>query len=55
MSHKVQAVSCDEALLEIQSTLDGGVQVALQIRKAIYEATQCNASIGIANNILLAR
>lgn len=53
---KVQAVSCDEAFLDVT---DSGVEdpqlLALDIRKEIYAITGCSASAGIASNMLLAR
>ncbi|KAH9069229.1 hypothetical protein Ae201684P_004918 [Aphanomyces euteiches] len=50
----VQAMSCDEAYLELPKG-SCGVEVAKEIRKAIYETTKCNASVGVSYNILLAR
>ncbi|GLT76694.1 hypothetical protein SLA2020_483390 [Shorea laevis] len=53
---KVQAVSCDEAFLDI-TDLEGQDPelLASAIRKEIVEATGCTASVGIAENMLLAR
>ncbi|KAF0685174.1 Aste57867_22876 [Aphanomyces stellatus] len=50
----VQAMSCDEAYLEFPAG-SCGVEVARQIRKTIYDATKCTASVGISYNMLLAR
>ncbi|XP_051132548.1 DNA repair protein REV1 isoform X2 [Andrographis paniculata] len=52
---KVQAVSCDEAFLDISESEEGDPQLlASTIRKEIFEATGCTASAGIAGNMLLA-
>eukprot|EP00842_Homolaphlyctis_polyrhiza_P001440 jgi/Hompol1/2297/HPOL_005932-RA len=61
----VQAVSCDEAFIDVslavksraQSAINRAVtEIAADIRSAIHAATGgCNASIGISGNILLAR
>ncbi|KAK4284534.1 hypothetical protein QN277_001353 [Acacia crassicarpa] len=54
--NKVQAVSCDEAFLEV--TVAEGEDpelLASSIRKEIFEATRCTASVGIAGNMLMAR
>ncbi|WCJ17827.1 DNA-directed DNA polymerase [Euphorbia peplus] len=53
---KVQAVSCDEAFLDITEL--GGEDpeyLASKIRKEIFETTGCTASAGIAGNMLMAR
>ncbi|XP_048336595.1 DNA repair protein REV1 isoform X1 [Ziziphus jujuba] len=53
---KVQAVSCDEAFLDV-TDLEGEDPelLALTIRKEIFESTGCTASAGIAGNMLLSR
>ncbi|XP_028797962.1 DNA repair protein REV1 [Neltuma alba] len=54
--HKVQAVSCDEAFLEV--TVAEGEDpelLASSIREEIFETTRCTASAGIAGNMLMAR
>ncbi|GAY48639.1 hypothetical protein CUMW_113230 [Citrus unshiu] len=53
---KVQAVSCDEAFLDV-TNLEGENHefLASKIRKEIFETTGCTASIGIAGNMLVAR
>ncbi|XP_058070060.1 DNA repair protein REV1 isoform X4 [Magnolia sinica] len=53
---KVQAVSCDEALLDVTDL--GGDDpefVASKIRQEIFDATGCTASAGISGNPLMAR
>ncbi|KAG5460925.1 MAG: hypothetical protein BJ554DRAFT_6970 [Olpidium bornovanus] len=57
---ELQAVSCDEALLDVSSKMAESGQgqeeaLAQQIRQEIREATGCEASIGISGNIMLAR
>ena len=54
----IQAVSCDEAYLDVSSSISGDVSVdslAETIRSQIFDATRCQASIGIGPNMLLAR
>ncbi|GAV62320.1 LOW QUALITY PROTEIN: BRCT domain-containing protein/IMS domain-containing protein/IMS_C domain-containing protein [Cephalotus follicularis] len=53
---KVQAVSCDEAFLDV-TDLEGEDPelLASTIRKEIFETTGCTASAGIAGNMLMAR
>jgi len=60
----MQAVSVDEALLEVGSHFtqpdehsqeERQEALAKQIRDEIRQATGCEASIGVASNILLAR
>ena len=54
----VQAVSCDEALLDVSSRVVDAEQIlghAQRIREAIAQRTGCQASIGAAHNILLAK
>ncbi|XP_059448274.1 DNA repair protein REV1 [Corylus avellana] len=55
--NKVQAVSCDEAFLDVTDTdTEGDPQLlASTIRKEILETTGCTASAGIAENMLMAR
>ncbi|CAN6206854.1 unnamed protein product [Urochloa humidicola] len=53
---KVQALSCDEAFLDMTSCLhDDPEEVTQKIRIEIFDATKCTASAGIAENMLLAR
>ncbi|GAA5939241.1 hypothetical protein JCM1841_002930 [Sporobolomyces salmonicolor] len=60
-AHFLQAVSMDEALLEVEvcptlsSDSDPALDLAHRIRAEIFEATGCPASIGISHNITLAR
>ncbi|CAJ2651067.1 unnamed protein product [Trifolium pratense] len=54
--NKVQAVSCDEAFLDVtHSNVEDPELLASSIRKEIYETTGCTASAGIAGNMLIAR
>ncbi|KAI7737612.1 hypothetical protein M8C21_019406, partial [Ambrosia artemisiifolia] len=54
--NKVQAMSCDEAILDITDLDVEDPQIlASLIRKEIFDATRCTASVGISNNILMAR
>lgn len=54
--NKVQALSCDEAFLDMTECLhDDPEEVTLRIRNEIFDATKCTASAGIAENMLLAR
>lgn len=50
----VQAMSCDEALLEFDKNANG-IEIAKVIRAQIMEKTQCTASVGVSYNILLAK
>lgn len=50
----VQAMSCDEALLEFGEGTDG-MERAQQIREEIFASTRCPASVGVSYNILLAK
>lgn len=50
----VQAMSCDEALLEFGSDTDG-VEKAKLIREQIFAQSRCPASVGVSYNILLAK
>ncbi|KAL0542076.1 hypothetical protein IC582_022165 [Cucumis melo] len=53
---KVQAVSCDEAFLDISGTNNVDPEVlASKIRKEIFDTTGCTASAGISTNMLMAR
>ncbi|KAI8918247.1 hypothetical protein DFJ77DRAFT_287498 [Powellomyces hirtus] len=57
---EVQAVSCDEAYLEVSSSIEKAdalpeIALANRIRAEILEATGCRASIGIGSNMLIAR
>jgi len=53
---KVQALSCDEAFLDMTECLDDDPEeVTRRIRSEIFHATKCTASAGIAENMLLAR
>ena len=57
----LQAVSCDEALLDVSSRVsdptdeDEVLALAVTIRNAIRERTGCSASVGASHNVLLAR
>ncbi|XP_076915898.1 DNA repair protein REV1-like [Bidens hawaiensis] len=53
--NKVQAMSCDEAILDITDLDDDPQVLASLIRKEIFDTTSCTASVGISNNILMAR
>ncbi|ONK60421.1 uncharacterized protein A4U43_C08F18290 [Asparagus officinalis] len=53
---KIQAVSCDEAFLDVTEATNNEPEDLVQmIRKEIAETTRCTASAGIAENMLLAR
>eukprot|EP01018_Ginkgo_biloba_P015505 Gb_33413 [translate_table: standard] len=52
--NKVQALSCDEAYLDVTG-LEDPDQIASAIRKELFDATKCTASAGIAGNLLMAR
>ncbi|XP_056411942.1 DNA repair protein REV1 [Hyla sarda] len=58
-THDIEAVSCDEALVDITEVLAetklSPDEVASAIRAEIKEKTLCAASIGMGSNILLAR
>ncbi|KAH0624622.1 hypothetical protein JD844_032280 [Phrynosoma platyrhinos] len=58
-THNIEAVSCDEALVDITEILaETGLtpeEIADVIRTEIKNKTKCPASIGIGSNILLAR
>jgi DNA repair protein REV1 len=54
----IQAVSCDEAYIDVSSRikkLDEVIPLAENIRRLVLEGTQCHASIGAGENMLLAR
>ncbi|KAI3753074.1 hypothetical protein L2E82_25119 [Cichorium intybus] len=54
--NKVQAMSCDEAILDITDLeVENPEILASLIRKEISDTTGCTASAGISGNILLAR
>ncbi|KAG5548212.1 hypothetical protein RHGRI_013793 [Rhododendron griersonianum] len=54
--NKVQAVSCDEAFLEVRDfEVEDPQFLASVIRKEIVETTGCTASAGISGNLLMAR
>lgn len=50
-----QAVSVDEALLDVSSISENPETLAQSIRDQVREKTQCDVSIGIGANILLAK
>ncbi|KAG9129811.1 hypothetical protein Leryth_016033, partial [Lithospermum erythrorhizon] len=53
---KVQAVSCDEAFLDVtDSPVDDFQLLASIIRKEIVDTTGCTASVGMSGNMLIAR
>ncbi|KAF9621992.1 hypothetical protein IFM89_029212 [Coptis chinensis] len=53
---RVQAVSCDEAFLDVTDRVDEDAEhIASVIRQEIFEATGCTASAGVAGNMLMAR
>ncbi|XP_051198867.1 DNA repair protein REV1 [Lolium perenne] len=53
---KVQALSCDEAFLDMTECLHDNVEeVTERMRNEIFGTTKCTASAGIAENRLLAR
>jgi DNA repair protein REV1 len=52
----IEAVSCDEAYIDVTSKNSGDASIlAESIRKDIFEACKCTASIGMSHNRLLAR
>lgn len=52
----MQALSCDEAFLDISGTDKVDPEVlASKIRKEIFDTTGCTASAGISTNMLMAR
>ncbi|XP_077211592.1 DNA-directed DNA polymerase isoform X2 [Tasmannia lanceolata] len=54
--NKVQAISCDEAFLDVSHLeSDDPENIASIIRQEIFETTGCTASAGIAGNLLIAR
>jgi len=56
MLYTIQALSCDEAFLDMTECLDDDPEeVTRRIRSEIFNATKCTASAGIAENMLLAR
>ncbi|XP_056682389.1 DNA repair protein REV1-like isoform X2 [Spinacia oleracea] len=53
---KVQALSCDEAFLDVtESEVAGPELLVSEIRKEIFETTGCTASAVIAANMLMVR
>ncbi|KAJ8410011.1 hypothetical protein AAFF_G00210520, partial [Aldrovandia affinis] len=58
-THNIEALSCDEALMDASSMLaELGVspdELASAIRTDVKERTGCSASVGMSSNILLAR
>ncbi|XP_058523504.1 DNA repair protein REV1 isoform X3 [Ochotona princeps] len=58
-THHIEAVSCDEALVDITEILAETKltpdEFANAVRMEIKEQTKCSASVGIGSNILLAR
>uniref|UniRef100_A0A4W3GB43 DNA repair protein REV1 n=1 Tax=Callorhinchus milii TaxID=7868 RepID=A0A4W3GB43_CALMI len=58
-THDIEAVSCDEALVDVTAILTDTRltpdEFATIIRSEIKEKTKCNASVGMGSNILLAR
>ncbi|XP_063069765.1 DNA repair protein REV1 isoform X2 [Engraulis encrasicolus] len=58
-THHIEALSCDEALLDATALLaEVGVtpdELASAIRADVKERTGCSASVGMGSNILLAR
>ncbi|XP_065183744.1 DNA repair protein REV1-like isoform X2 [Sycon ciliatum] len=57
-SRTIEAVSCDEAFIDVSSLVHTDEEAKLlaeDIRKAILDATGVMASAGIASNVLLAR
>lgn len=56
-THVVQAVSCDEAFLQLPASMspETAKQVVNEMRHEIKTKTGCDASAGISRNILLAR
>ena len=55
----IQAVSCDEMLVDLQDVLQNvditAEEFAQELRSEMKEKTDCNASVGIGSSILLAR
>jgi nucleotidyltransferase/DNA polymerase involved in DNA repair len=58
----VEQVSCDEAYMEIYVMSDGNKtpesivgELAETIRKEVFDATQCTATVGVATNRMLAK
>ena len=50
-SHDIEAVSCDEMLVDLTDVLNEtgatAFQLATVLRKEIFEKTRCTASVGI--------
>uniref|UniRef100_A0A7M5WQM1 DNA repair protein REV1 n=2 Tax=Clytia hemisphaerica TaxID=252671 RepID=A0A7M5WQM1_9CNID len=56
----IEAVSCDEALMDISKLISGEddnevKELAEKIRSEVLESTGCTASCGIGNSVLIAR
>ena len=55
----IQAVSCDEMLVDLQDILQNVAitpeEFAEELRREMKSKTDCNASVGIGSSILLAR
>lgn len=58
----IEQVSCDEAYMEIYVIGDGNKspesivgELAERIRKEVFDATQCTATVGVATNRMLAK
>ncbi|XP_028412709.1 DNA repair protein REV1-like [Dendronephthya gigantea] len=58
-THEIQAVSCDEAFVDLTNYIESEclpvMKVVQNIREEIKKKTNCPASAGLASNILLAR
>ena len=50
-THDIEAVSCDEMLVDLTEVLNetsaSPLQLATVLRKEIFEKTQCRASVGM--------
>ncbi|XP_040564248.1 DNA repair protein Rev1 [Lepeophtheirus salmonis] len=51
----IQAVSCDEMLVDLKDIQADSIEFAEVLRKEVFEFTGCHASVGIGGNILLAK
>ena len=56
----IQAVSCDEMLVDLSSLSNSKglldvIKFGEKLRKEIYDATLCTASVGMGPNVLLAK
>jgi DNA repair protein REV1 len=59
---RVNQVSCDEAYMELffpvrdSASISNDIEsIAESIRREVFDATECTASIGVANNLFLAK